>query len=230
MYQCSGSMTFWGGSGSGSSDPCFWLVDPDPDPAIFVIGLQDVSKKLIINKNFFAYYFLKVHLHHFSKIKCQKESQNRRNQGFSYYFSMTIEGSGSGSMWLVDPDPGGPKTCGSGSGTLLCTHTIFVAYRTNVRIDHFYIYPTAPAPVVCLTVITAFSVSALKLDGFLICYYILFLQNSRFGTVCSPFLHFFTRGHRLFWTRGTNIFKIYELPAFYFEYRYLAWFYTIFYP
>ncbi len=45
-----------------------------------------------------------------------------------------------------------------------------------------YVYPTVPAPVVCLTVITAFSVSALKLDGFLICYYILFLQNSRFGT------------------------------------------------
>ncbi len=101
----------------------------------------------------------------------------------------------------------------------------------NVRIYHFYtIYPTFPAPVVCLTVITAFSVSALKHHGFLICYYILFLQNSRFGTVCSPFLHFFTRGHWLFWTRATNIFKIYELPAFYFKYRYLAWFYTIFYP
>jgi len=37
----------------------------DPDPAIFVIDLQDAS----------AYYFLKVHLHHFSKIKSQKESQ-----------------------------------------------------------------------------------------------------------------------------------------------------------
>ncbi len=30
LNQCSGSMTFWGGSGSGSSDPCFWLIDPDP--------------------------------------------------------------------------------------------------------------------------------------------------------------------------------------------------------
>ncbi len=26
-----GSMTFWGGSGSGSADPCLWLVDPNPD-------------------------------------------------------------------------------------------------------------------------------------------------------------------------------------------------------
>ncbi len=42
--------------------------DPDADPAIFVSDLQDVNKN-----NFFAYYFLKVHLHHFSKIKCHEE-------------------------------------------------------------------------------------------------------------------------------------------------------------
>jgi hypothetical protein len=42
--------------------------DLDPDPAIFIIDLQDANKKLIS-----AYYFLKVHLHHFSKIKSQKE-------------------------------------------------------------------------------------------------------------------------------------------------------------
>jgi hypothetical protein len=89
--QCSGSMTFWGGS--GSADPSLWLMDPDP--AIFVIDLQDDSKKLIFNTIFSAYYFLKVHLHHFSEIKSQKESQNGRNQGFSYYFCMMIEGSGS---------------------------------------------------------------------------------------------------------------------------------------
>jgi hypothetical protein len=52
-------------------------MDPDLDPAIFVIDLQDASKKLIFKHNFSAYYFLKVHLHHFSKIKSQKESQNR---------------------------------------------------------------------------------------------------------------------------------------------------------
>ncbi len=45
--QCSGFMTFWdgSGSGSGSSDPCFWQMDPDP--AIFVIDLQEASKKII---------------------------------------------------------------------------------------------------------------------------------------------------------------------------------------
>jgi hypothetical protein len=61
-------------------------MDPDPDPAIFVIDLQDANKKLIFVKNFSAYYFLKVQLHPFSKIKSKKESQNSRNQGFSYYF------------------------------------------------------------------------------------------------------------------------------------------------
>jgi len=79
--------------------------NPDPDPAIFVIDLQDASKKLIFEHNFSAYYFLKVYLHHFSKIKSQTESQNSRNQGFSYYFCMMIEGSGSITL-----------TSGSGSG------------------------------------------------------------------------------------------------------------------
>jgi hypothetical protein len=110
--QCSGSMTFWGGSGSGSADPCPSLMDPDPDPGsgscYFVIDPQDASKKLIFNTIFSAYYFLKVHLHHFSKIKSQKESQNSTGiKVFSYYFCMMIEGSGSGSI---------PLTSGSGSG------------------------------------------------------------------------------------------------------------------
>jgi hypothetical protein len=49
-------------------------MDPDsePDPAIFVIDLQGANKKLI-KKKFPAYCFLKVLLHHFSKIKSQKE-------------------------------------------------------------------------------------------------------------------------------------------------------------
>jgi hypothetical protein len=81
----------------------------DPDPAIFVIDLQDASKKLIFNTIVSAYYFLKVHLHIFSKIKSQKEPQNSRNQGFSYYFCMMIEGSGSGSR------------AGSGSGSISLT-------------------------------------------------------------------------------------------------------------
>jgi hypothetical protein len=45
----------------------------DPDPAIFAIDLQDANKKLIKKKSFSAYYFLKVNLHHFAKIKRLKE-------------------------------------------------------------------------------------------------------------------------------------------------------------
>ncbi len=66
--QCCRSMTFWCGSGSG--DPCLWLMDPgsgsgepclwpmdpdpdtDPDPSIFIIDLQDANKKLIKKKVF----------------------------------------------------------------------------------------------------------------------------------------------------------------------------------
>jgi hypothetical protein len=48
--QFPGSMAFWCGSWSG--DPCLWLIDSDanPDPAIFVIDLQDANKKLILKK------------------------------------------------------------------------------------------------------------------------------------------------------------------------------------
>ncbi len=46
-------------------------ADADPDPAIVVIDLQDANKNLIKKNS--AYYFLKVYLHHFSKIKSQKE-------------------------------------------------------------------------------------------------------------------------------------------------------------
>jgi hypothetical protein len=43
-------MTFWCESGSGSADPCLWLMDlvpdpdSDPDPTNFVIDLQDANK------------------------------------------------------------------------------------------------------------------------------------------------------------------------------------------
>ena len=42
--QCCGSMTFWGGSGSM---PWIRIRFLDPDPAIFIIDLQDANKKLI---------------------------------------------------------------------------------------------------------------------------------------------------------------------------------------
>ncbi len=51
---------------SGSSaDPYLWLKDPDP--AFFVSELKMATKNY-----FFVYYFLKLRLHHFSKIKSHK--------------------------------------------------------------------------------------------------------------------------------------------------------------
>ncbi len=43
------------------------VPDADPDPTIFVIDFQDANKKLIFIYTYFAYYFLKVHLHHFQR-------------------------------------------------------------------------------------------------------------------------------------------------------------------
>ncbi len=88
--QCCGSMTFWCGSG------------------IRILLFSSLTFKMPKKKKKnSAYYFLKVptplHLHNFSKIKSQKESQYNSNQGFSYYFCMMIEGSESKrpkNMWI----------------------------------------------------------------------------------------------------------------------------------
>ncbi len=64
--QCFGSMTFW--CGSGSADPCLLLMDPDP--AIFVIDLQEANKKLV----FLRITFWRYILYHFSKMKKSKRS------------------------------------------------------------------------------------------------------------------------------------------------------------
>ncbi len=66
-----------------------------------------------------------------------------------------IEGSGSGSrapdpyLWLVDPDPGGPKTCGSGgsgsggSGSGFWSGSATLEERIwKVAADGFFIIPT----------------------------------------------------------------------------------------
>jgi hypothetical protein len=104
--QCSGSMTFWCGSGSGSADPCLCLMDPDP--AIFVIDLQDASKKLIFFTIFSACYFLKVHLHHFSKINSQKEAVLRIRDVYpgSRILIFTHPGSRISDPGSRIPDPG----------------------------------------------------------------------------------------------------------------------------
>jgi hypothetical protein len=79
-------------------------LDSDLEPAIFVSNIQDGNKQ----KSFSVSYFLKVHLHHFSKRTVIKKSQNSRNQGLSSYFCLMIKGSGAGCV---------PRTNGSGSGS-----------------------------------------------------------------------------------------------------------------
>jgi hypothetical protein len=72
VRQYCGSVTFW--CESGSADSCLCLMYPDP--AIFVINLQDANKKL--QKVFLLITVLfEGHLHNFSKIKSQKEVTER---------------------------------------------------------------------------------------------------------------------------------------------------------
>ncbi len=75
---------------------------------------QDGNNKK--NSNFFCFLLFEATLTSVFKEKSRhKESQNRRNQGFSYYFCLVIEGFGSGSVYRAN---------GSGSGR-----------PKNIRID-----------------------------------------------------------------------------------------------
>jgi hypothetical protein len=57
----------------------------NPDPDIFVTDLQDADKNYFC-QSFSAYYFLKVHLHHFSKIKSHKEVTQQQELMFFLHF------------------------------------------------------------------------------------------------------------------------------------------------
>jgi hypothetical protein len=70
-WQCSGSLTIWCGSGFET----------------FFFDHKDVNKKLTFKKRFSAHYFLKVYLHHFSKIKSPKKSKNSRIKVFLSIFA-----------------------------------------------------------------------------------------------------------------------------------------------
>ena len=84
-----------------------------------------LAKNKIFTTIISADYFLKLHLHHFSKIKSKKESQNSRNQGFSYYFCTFIERSGSI-----------PLTSGSRSGR---PRNMLIRIRIRIRNTAFFI-------------------------------------------------------------------------------------------
>ncbi len=90
-----------------------WLTGlapyPDPDPALFISDLEDTNN-----------YFLKVHLFHFSKEKSHKKIHKTVEiKAFLTNFAWWWKNLES------DPDSGGPKTYGSGSGTLFQTHSTY---------------------------------------------------------------------------------------------------------
>ncbi len=123
------------GPGSGSADPYLWLTDPFPasDPAIFVSDLQDCNKNYLFS-TFFCLLFLLLlqHLHHFSKIKNHTHyTSHKSDKTVGIYVFLTIFAWSQNDpepdldpkpyIWLLDPDPGGPKWYGS--ATLLETKT-----------------------------------------------------------------------------------------------------------
>ncbi len=90
-------------------------MDLDPDPDIFVIDLQDATKNI---KKGSAYYILKVHLHHFSKVKCQKEVAKQKESRFFLLFLLGDKRIASGSAYRSGARSGSvsvPLTNGSGS-------------------------------------------------------------------------------------------------------------------
>ncbi len=87
-------MKFWCGSGSGSADPCLWLMYPDPDSGFRSCYLHHWPSRCQQKTNLKKFRLSHIYII-FLKINSQRESQNSRNQGFSYYFCMMIEGSGS---------------------------------------------------------------------------------------------------------------------------------------
>ncbi len=85
---------FWcgSGSGSGSADPCLWLW-------IQILLFSSLTFKMPTKTNFVFKVFLLITFWRYIciifKDKKSKRSQSSRNQGFSYYFCLVIEGSGS---------------------------------------------------------------------------------------------------------------------------------------
>jgi hypothetical protein len=100
---------------------------------------------MIFLLSFYAYSFSKVNLQHSSKIKSHKKSQNSRNQGFSSFFGLLMEVSGSGPVKIItDPGaaPGGSKIIGilRIRNTVLSNATLhrsFFTYKQNIDTHRF---------------------------------------------------------------------------------------------
>jgi hypothetical protein len=57
-------------------------MDPDSDPSIFIIDLQDANKKLIVLKSFFCILLFEGTFTSFSKVKSQKEVTKQQETRF----------------------------------------------------------------------------------------------------------------------------------------------------
>ncbi len=159
----------------GISDEDLWHLDVDPDPNPQIHGCDTWSRsgcgcgswsfyfyhwpwrcqpKTNLKKKCYAYYFLKVLLHHFSKVKSKKKLHNSGFKVLSYYFRLIIEGSGAASeygfipmtngsrLWFrrpknyvdpVDPDPySDPQHC-YGKKTAVDSMLILRPFFNRVR-------------------------------------------------------------------------------------------------
>ncbi len=111
------------------------------------------QQKTNLKKNFFCVLLFEryLHWHYFSKIQSPKEVTKSSNQGLSYYFCLMIKDPDPNPdpcLWLMDPDPGGARTYGSGgsvSGTLVSMPICELKNQKRVTLPHqiFIGYPVS---------------------------------------------------------------------------------------
>jgi len=92
--QCSGSMTFWYGSLSRSSDPYLWLTFPDAGSR----GSKHMDQTDPARSGTLVY--VRCSVYHSSKQCCGSETKVSDPVSDPELY-----------LWLMGPDPGSPKTC-----------------------------------------------------------------------------------------------------------------------
>jgi hypothetical protein len=138
-YLCSGSVTFW--SESIPANSCLWLTHPHPDPGLFVSDIQDTNKKYFFCLLLFEGIFT-------SFVKDKNSWRSHKTVEIKVFLTFFAwwwkDPEPDLYLWLMDPDPGGSKICGSGSGTLpgtghnmVCSKDRF-SWRCGWKIDCLY--------------------------------------------------------------------------------------------
>jgi hypothetical protein len=103
LRKCCGLRRSWVRASCGDFSPSCGDFSPSYGNEVLLGIMSHPEWKNITSV--FAYFIFKLTFTSFFKDKVIKKSQNSRNQGFSYYFCLVIEGAGSV-----------PRTNGSGSG------------------------------------------------------------------------------------------------------------------